>query len=324
MTADRPVANRSDWLDRALLPAGAACLALAYGPLLVHWVRGWLTKDISIEHEYFSYGLIGLPFAAYLAWEKRSRWQQLADRSHPVGWGLLGLSVAFYLSGVADWVNLSFPIALWGLCGVWKGAAGWRLMAAPLVFTTLATPNEVPYLISPYVVGLQRFIAAMAGFLLNQVGLEAQVEGIYLYVRDRAVEVAPHCAGLKMLLTCWYVGLMAIYWCGTVRGRSPIALFLVGTTVISVLMNVFRNTILAYLHGTGQDGLFEFMHEGTGGDLYSAVMLLTVVLWFRIIERFVGEGPDAALAPSPSKVAPRPDPISPEDESEAAERDPDF
>jgi cyanoexosortase B len=285
MTTARSPQTAPSPFDRLFLPGTIALLLLAYGPLLVHWVRGWLFKSISIEHEYFSYGLIGLPFAAYLVWEKRSRWAALPDRADPLGGVALGVAAALYLSGVADWVNLSLPIALAGLCGLWKGRAGWRLMAAPLIFTALATPNEIPYLVAPYVVGLQRVIAAISGFLLTQLGLPVQVEGIYLYVRDRAVEVAPHCAGLKMLLTCWYVGLMVVYWSGSGREWSRLALFLGGTTAISVLMNVVRNTILAYLHGTGQDGLFDFMHEGVGGDLYSTVMLGVVMLWFRVVER---------------------------------------
>ncbi|TAD77310.1 MAG: cyanoexosortase B, partial [Oscillatoriales cyanobacterium] len=105
-------------IDRLFLPSAIGLLLLAYGPLLVHWVRGWLFKSISIEHEYFSYGLIGLPFAAYLVWEKRSRWAALPDRPDPIGGLALGVAVALYLSGVADWVNLSFPIALAGLCGL--------------------------------------------------------------------------------------------------------------------------------------------------------------------------------------------------------------
>jgi len=56
-------------LRRYLSPtwAIAALLAILYGPLLVHWVDGWLNKSISIQHEYFSHGLLGLPVAAYLA-----------------------------------------------------------------------------------------------------------------------------------------------------------------------------------------------------------------------------------------------------------------
>ncbi|NEQ34569.1 MAG: cyanoexosortase B, partial [Leptolyngbya sp. SIO4C5] len=59
-------------------------LAVLYVPLLLHWVDGWLNKSISIQHEYFSHGLIGLPFAAYITWEKRQQWQQLTSQMHPV------------------------------------------------------------------------------------------------------------------------------------------------------------------------------------------------------------------------------------------------
>lgn len=46
-------------------------MVLLYAPLLIHWYDGWLNKNIGIEHEYFSHGLIGLPFAAYIVWTKR-------------------------------------------------------------------------------------------------------------------------------------------------------------------------------------------------------------------------------------------------------------
>ena len=38
-----------------------ALLAIIYAPLLGHWYDGWLNKSISIEHEYFSHGIIGFP-----------------------------------------------------------------------------------------------------------------------------------------------------------------------------------------------------------------------------------------------------------------------
>ncbi|NJO71947.1 MAG: archaeosortase/exosortase family protein, partial [Oscillatoriales cyanobacterium RM1_1_9] len=54
-------------------------LLLMYAPLIVHWYDGWLNKNISIEHEYFSHGLIGLPFAAYIAWGHHHQWAKLPD-----------------------------------------------------------------------------------------------------------------------------------------------------------------------------------------------------------------------------------------------------
>ncbi|MGB3790028.1 MAG: archaeosortase/exosortase family protein, partial [Phormidesmis sp.] len=47
-------------------------LGILYAPLLWHWIDGWLNKSISIQHEYFSHGLLGIPFAGYLVWEARS------------------------------------------------------------------------------------------------------------------------------------------------------------------------------------------------------------------------------------------------------------
>jgi hypothetical protein len=29
--------------------------------------------------------LIGLPYAAYIVWQNRKKWQRLEDRSHPLG-----------------------------------------------------------------------------------------------------------------------------------------------------------------------------------------------------------------------------------------------
>jgi len=41
-------------------------LVIMYAPVLWQWVDGWLNKSLSTEHEYFSHGLLGIPFAFYL------------------------------------------------------------------------------------------------------------------------------------------------------------------------------------------------------------------------------------------------------------------
>lgn len=272
-------------VDRALPWIVALLMAIAYGPLLLYWVDGWVNKSISIEHEYFSYGLIGLPFAAYLAWSDRRAWQRLPDATHPAGLGLLALAAVGYLSGVPDAVNLSFPLALAGICLSWKGWPGLKRMGFPLLFVLLATPNEIPYLIAPHTLWLQRFIAGTAGFVLTQFGLDVTVEGIYIYVGGRIVEVAPYCAGLKMLLTSFYVSLMVLYWTGAIASRAKSVLLVGGAIAISVVANIFRNTLLTFFHGTGRDGLFHWLHEGWGGDLYSAAMLGAIVLLMVAIDR---------------------------------------
>lgn len=270
------------WTSIAIL----GLLLLMFMPLLVYWSDGWINKSISIEHEYFSHGLIGLPFAAYLAWMNRDRWRALPDQAHLSGVVLMLVGIGFYFSSLMDLVNLSFPIILTGLCLWLKGVPGLRLYAFPLLLAWLATPNQIPYLIAPYTLPLQQFIAATAGFILLQLGIEVRVDQIYLFVNDRIVEVAPYCAGLKMLFTSLYVGLMLAYWTGTWLSRSKSTLFFAGIIVVSVVANIIRNTLLTFFHGTGQEQAFDWLHEGWGGDIYSAAMLGFLVVLIRLIDHF--------------------------------------
>ena len=52
--------------ENLLTLAIAALIFLMYAPLIIYWYDGWFNKSISIEHEYFSHGVIGLPFAGYI------------------------------------------------------------------------------------------------------------------------------------------------------------------------------------------------------------------------------------------------------------------
>jgi cyanoexosortase B len=277
------------------LPGAAVfgLLLILYVPLILHWYNGWLHKNsISTEHEYFSHGLIGLPFAAYLAWENRRVWQKLPSVSHWGGLGLLVLGVICYRSNLANLVNLSLPIVLSGLCLWFKGMAGLRLLGFPLVLVWLATPTDLPYLIAPYTLPLQSFIAGTAGFLLVQFGMDVRVDQIYLFVNDRIVEVAPYCAGLKMLFTSLYLGLLLLYWTGAWVSRVKTVLFISGIVVISVSANILRNTLLTYFHGAAYEQAFAWLHEGWGGDLYSACLLGTLILLLQGIDRLMAIAPD--------------------------------
>ncbi|MEG4344886.1 cyanoexosortase B [Microcoleus sp. A003_D6] len=274
-------------LKRYLIGEGiTVLLVLLYAPLIVHWYDGWFNKNISIEHEYFSHGLIGLPYAAYIAWMNRKSWRSLPNSPHPLGGFLLILATLFYLSRLSDLVNLSLPVMLASICLSLKGISGLKLQAMPLLFVFLASPNHLPYLIEPYALPLQHFIAEISGLILIKVGLNVRVETIYLYVNDRIVEVAPHCAGLKMLFTSLYVSLILLDWTGVWSSHKRSILFLASTSILSITSNIFRNTLLTYFHGTEREKLFTWLHAGWGGDLYSACILGLLVLILNGMEKY--------------------------------------
>ena len=279
-------------LKRYLMGEGiTVLLVLLYAPLLVHWYDGWFNKNISIEHEYFSHGIIGLPYAAYIAWTNRNYWRRLPDSPHPLGSFLLLIATLFYLSRLSDLVNLSLPLMLASICLSLKGFPGFKLQAMPLLFVFFASPNHIPYLIEPYALPLQHFIAEVSGWILIKVGLNVRIEEIYLYVNDRIVEVAPHCAGLKMLFTSLYVSLILMDWTGVGSSQKRSILFLVGTSIISITSNILRNTLLTYFHGTDRERLFTWLHAGWGGDLYSACILGLLVLLINGMEKYFPSQP---------------------------------
>jgi cyanoexosortase B len=264
-------------------------LVLLYAPLLLYWCNGWIYKTISTEHEYFSHGIIGIPFAVYLGWSNRKKWQRLPDKNHPVSALLLLVGGIFYLSGVTEWVNISFPVILAGLCLWFKGVPGFQLQAFPLLLVFLATPTAIPYLIAPYTLPLQSFIAGAVAFILSQFGMNVIVDGINLYVGGRIVEVAPYCAGLKMMFTTLYVGLMLLYWSDALASRRKTISFLSTTVVISIIANIIRNTLLTFFHGTGNEAAFHWLHESWGGEMYSTVMLVALIPILNWIDKHVGE-----------------------------------
>ena len=46
----------SRWTNELII---ISFLLILYGPLLYHWVwDGWVNKSISIQHEYFSHGML--------------------------------------------------------------------------------------------------------------------------------------------------------------------------------------------------------------------------------------------------------------------------
>ena len=122
-----------------------AFLSILYGPVLIHWCDGWLNKSINIEHEYFSHALIGFPYAAYIIFhQNRQKWQNLANKSHPLGGFCLALGLVFYITGSIELVALSFPIVITGIFLWLKGIPGLKLNWFPLLLIFLGTPNAIP------------------------------------------------------------------------------------------------------------------------------------------------------------------------------------
>ncbi|NES07580.1 MAG: hypothetical protein F6K22_35235, partial [Okeania sp. SIO2F4] len=65
------------------------------------------------------------------------------------------------------------------------------------------------------------------------------------------------------------------------------------TLLVSVSANIVRNTVLTIFHGTGQDEAFHWLHDGWGGDMYSACMLGLLILIMNWVDNYFTTSADA-------------------------------
>jgi cyanoexosortase B len=79
---------------------------------------------------------------------------------------------------------------------------------------------------------------------------------------------------------------MLLYWTNNLNKRGRVITMLLSAVGISIAANTIRNALLAWFHGTDQRGMFVWLHDSWGGDLYSALMLLGIVGLFQMLERF--------------------------------------
>jgi cyanoexosortase B len=70
---------------------------------------------------------------------------------------------------------------------------------------------------------------------------------------------------------------MLLYWTDALSSRRITISFLSLAAIVSTIANIIRNTLLTFFHGTGQEAAFKWLHDGWGGDLYSACMLVSLV-----------------------------------------------
>ena len=89
-----------------------------------------------------------------------------------------------------------------------------------------------------------------------------------------------------MLFTSLYVGLILVYWTDSWKSAQKTIVFFLGTIVISVSANILRNALLTFFYGTNRDQAFHWLHDSWGGDVYSAGMLIMLVVFLNYLERY--------------------------------------
>lgn len=260
---------------RVWAPLGAlgVLVGVLYTGIVVGLVRDWL------QDPNYSYGLLIVPFAAFLIWRRRKELKQIPIR--PSYWGYMGVfgAVAILLVGkLGTEVFLSRVSLIVLLSGMVLYFGGWRLLRAlafPLgiLFLMIPLPAIVFNQIS---LPLQFVSSRLATWLLAVTGVPVLREGNIIRLPAMSLDVAQACSGIRSVISL--LSLAIIY--GYLMERAVWKrLVLVGISVpIAVLTNATRimgtGIMVQYWSRRMASGFF---HEFSGWLIFVFALFLLFV-----------------------------------------------
>jgi exosortase len=187
----------------------AACVLLAYAPVLVHLAHQWWDEPD------YSHGFLVPLFSAYVLWERRDEIRRVVPRPSWTGMFVLCLSLGVLVLGT---LAAELFLQRISLLGVLAGLVLWfwgrpmlRVVAFPLLFLLLMIPfpGVIYYQI---VFPLQILASRLATWFLHQINLFPVLrEGNVIVLSSTRLEVAEACSGVRSLLSLLCIAVMYSY-----------------------------------------------------------------------------------------------------------------
>lgn len=251
----------------------AALTTVLYAPVLGRLVQDW------VEDPDYAHGFLVPPFAAYILWRQRSRWNAAiwkpANFGLPVMLGGVGLLIAGTLGAELFISRFSLLVLLAGMVLFLAGWLRLRAVAFPLGYLIFMIP--LPALIYYQVTfPLQLLTSRFAAECLRILSVPVLREGNLLYVPNYSFEVAQACSGIRSLLS---LIALAVAYAHVVEPRWWARLVLVALMVpIAVVSNGFRVLgagLLGYL--VGPEWAEGFFHSFSGWLIFVAATVLMLL-----------------------------------------------
>lgn len=180
-------------------------------------------------------------------------------------------------AGVGLFRQLGLILMLQGAVGAGLGEKLVRALLFPLGYALLLVPfgeELVPL--------LQTFTAKISIVLLHLVGLEAQIEGVFITTRAGFFEVAEECSGVNFLIAMLAYSVFAAHLC--FRSWTRRIVFVVAALATTILANAVRawaTMVAAEIWGIERAGGID--HVIYGWVFFGLVILLVMLVakrWF--------------------------------------------
>ncbi len=268
-TATHPILTPREWMLAALLAA-------AFAPALLALAATWLRED------YLSHGFLVPVVALWALLREQPRRARLPVRPDLRGAGVLALSLALYLAGLASSVvslqGLALVIAVAGGVLYTRGATWLRALAFPVGFLVFMVPPP-PSWIGPLILELQFFVSWVAVAVVRTLGLAVVREGNVLTLPSGdALFVAEACSGVTSVITLTPLAVLLAYF--TLRGTGRRLLLVLSVVPLAMAGNLVRvvGTVLASERWGTQTVVEGPLHALLGFAVYAVACGLMLAL----------------------------------------------
>ena len=227
-------------------------------------VFGWLLTDWQFDGDY-SHGLLVVPVAAYLAYERRHRIRDTPRNPSWTGLLLLAVSLGLLVIGTLSSQFLArLSIVLTVIASV-AFVLGWRhvrVLAFPIAFLLLMIPP--PEILFNRLTGsLQLVASSFAEQALVAWGIPVFRAGNVLNLPRLNLDVAEACSGIRSLMTLVTFGVLYAHYAHRSAWRQwVLVLMMVPIATGANALRVAGTGLLAYYYGL--DAATSFFHTFSG------------------------------------------------------------
>jgi len=260
-----------DALVRAAVIIGF--LLLGYWPILVGIYGSWFDENAYMEH-----GVLVVPAALYMAWEKKAVLKTIAPRASVWGIWLVLISGLVACGGIlTQWYWASRIAFLVALVGCVAASYGWAMVNAlgyPLgTLILMITPPT--FIFERLTLSLQLLASMLGERALELLGFSVLREGNILEMVGIKLSVEEACSGIRSLLAILFLCVLYNYF--FVKGRSLKLFLLLAGIPIAIFGNAIRIIVTGVLGQYHPEWVRGMAHE-TLGYITVAAAAIGVVL----------------------------------------------
>jgi exosortase len=255
--------------EAAAIAALGTALVWAYGGVIGGLVTQW-SRD-----ENYSHGFLVLPFAAFIAWQRRRQLQHAPLQPTLAGAAVVAVSVLIYIAGRFGAELFLTRVSLIGVLAgaiafVW-GRAHLRILAFPLAFLLFMVP--LPAIVFNQLTFPLQLVASSAGeLLIRSCGIPILRDGNVLQLPGRTLEVVEACSGIRSIVTLLMLAVVVGYF--TERRALRRVLLVLAAVPIAVLANAVRvagtGVASEWIGPAAADGFF---HTFSGVVIFGVALL---------------------------------------------------